>query len=289
MGDTNAKENAGELGDDVSQRKSTVADSIGDVREGSPLVQAITNDVTINDVANCILHWGALPVMADSPGDAGEMVQLADALVCNTGQVPKTKVDAMTEAAREANDIGVPVVLDPVGVGATETRTSVVASLLSSIDFAAIKGNYGEISTLAGVDAQVKGVESIGEYDAIEETAQALAETSGAVVVASGVEDVVADAERVCRLSAGHELMGAVVGTGCMLGATLAAFCGAADDYWSACVGGTVAFGIAGERAAAVDIDGPASFRTAFLDSIASTTPETVAADSLDGRLVDTD
>ncbi|MCU4740838.1 hydroxyethylthiazole kinase [Natronoglomus mannanivorans] len=257
-----------------------LAESIRTIRSTEPLVQELTNTVTINDVANCTLHWGALPVMADTPGDAGEMADLASAILLNPGQVPETKVEAMCEAGRRANERGVPVVLDPVGVGSTSTRQAVAERLLSELEIAAIKGNYGEISHLAGAEAEVRGVESVGEYEEIGETARALADATGAVVVASGVDDVVADSESAYRVRAGHELMGEVVGTGCLLGATVAVFCGALADDVTAALHATLAYGLAGERAAEeFDYDGPASYRIAFLDSIAGFTPD-VAVES---------
>ncbi|MFC4541001.1 hydroxyethylthiazole kinase [Halosolutus amylolyticus] len=264
---------------------TALADSIERLAETEPLVQHLTNEVTMNDVANLTLHWDALPVMADSTGDAGEMAELASAVLCNVGQVPDWKVEAMHEAAGTATDRGIPVVLDPVGVGATPTRQAVAEALLSEIEFAVIKGNYGEISALAGVEADVKGVESIGDYEEIEETARSLAASTGAVVVASGVEDVVADADRAVRLSAGHERLSEVVGTGCMLGATIAAFTGAIEDPYAAAVHGTLAFGIAGERAADQPHAGPASYRTAFHDTVAGLSPEAVADVDVEDRV----
>ncbi|APW97160.1 hydroxyethylthiazole kinase [Halobiforma lacisalsi AJ5] len=253
---------------DIDVTGAELAESLEAVGETEPLVQALTNEVTMNDVANLILHWGALPVMADSPGDAGEMAEAASAVLVNTGQVPDGKIDAMHEAVETANERGIPVVLDPVGVGSTPTRESVAEGLLSAAEFSIIKGNYGEISALAGVEAQVKGVESVGDYDEIERAARSLSDSTGAIVVASGVEDVVADADSAYRLAAGHEMLGEVVGTGCMLGATLAAFGGAVDDEHAAALHGTLAFGLAGERAAEMDYAGPASYRTNFHDAV---------------------
>lgn len=255
------------------------------LRESEPLVQALTNQVTMNDVANLILHWGALPVMADSPGDAGEMAEIAGGILINAGQIEEYKVEAMAEAGQTANDRGIPVVLDPVGVGSTPSRKAVAERLLSEVDFAVIKGNYGEISALSGVEADVKGVESIGDYDEIDETARSVADSTGSVVVASGVEDIVADAEDAVSVSAGHEMMGEVVGTGCMLGATLAAFCGALEDDRIGALCGTLAFGLAGERATDLPYNGPASYRTNFLDSVAGFSPEVVDELDLEGRV----
>ncbi|NKE35089.1 hydroxyethylthiazole kinase [Natronococcus sp. JC468] len=265
--------------------RPTLADSLGELAETEPLVQSLTNEVTINDVANLTLHWGGLPVMADSPGDAGEMAELASAVLLNIGQIPDSKLEAMREAAETANDRGIPIVLDPVGVGSTPTREAVAEELLTEYEFAAIKGNYGEVSALAGVEAEVRGVESVGDYDAIESTARSLAESTGAVVVASGVEDVVADADGATRIAAGHERLGEVVGTGCMLGGTIATFCGALEDAHRAAVDGTLAFGIAGERAAELPHEGPASYRTNFHDAVAGLSAEAVAEYDLESRL----
>ncbi|WP_121743932.1 hydroxyethylthiazole kinase [Natronorubrum halophilum] len=262
-----------------------LADSVGAIGERSPLVQHLTNEVTMNDVANLTLHWDALPVMADSPGDAGEMAAGASAILFNTGQVPDGKVTAMHEAARTAAERDIPVVLDPVGVGATPTREAVAEDLLEAVDFSVIKGNYGEISALAGVEAEVKGVESVGEYEAIEATARSLAESTGATVVASGVEDVVATADGAVRLSVGHEMLGEVVGTGCMLGATVAAFHGALEDATTAALHGTLAFGIAGERAAEMAHNGPASYRTNFHDAVAGLTADEASELDLEDRI----
>ncbi|OAQ53255.1 hydroxyethylthiazole kinase [Natrinema mahii] len=262
-----------------------LADAVRTVRETEPLVQHVTNTVTINDVANLTLHWGGLPVMADSFGDAGEMTAAARALVINIGQVPDDRVEAMHEAGRKANERDVPVVLDPVGLGSTPSREAVTESLLEAVEFAAIKGNYGEISALAGVEANVEGVESVGDYEAIEATAQSVADSTGAVVVASGVEDVVADADGAVRLSAGHEMLGEVVGTGCMLGATVGTFAGALEDLRGAAVYGTLAFGLAGERAAAMDYAGPGSYRTNFQDAVYGVTGDDLESADLADRL----
>ena len=262
-----------------------LADSLRAIAETPPLVQHLTNEVTMNDVANLTLHWDALPVMADSPGDAGEMAAGAAALLFNIGQVPEWKVEAMHDAADTATERDVPVVFDPVGVGATPTREAVAEGLLEDVDFSVVKGNYGEISALAGVDAEVRGVESVGEYDEIEDAARSLADSTGATVVASGVEDVVATADGAVRLTAGHEMLGNVVGTGCMLGATIATFRGALEDPTTAALHGTLAFGIAGERAAEIPHEGPGSYRTNFHDAVAGFTPEDAADLDLDGRI----
>ena len=255
------------------------------VRTGGQLIQHLTNRVTMNDVAQVTLHWGGLPVMADTAGDAEEMATAASAVLFNIGTASDREIDTMVAVGELANDRGVPVVFDPVGVGATPTRSENAERLLSAVDFAAINGNYGEVSALAGVEAEVAGVESIGEYEEIGDSTRALAASTGATVIASGVTDVVSDGESVYELSVGHERMGEVVGTGCLLGATLATFHAAVEDPLEASLSATLAFGLVGERAAERPHDGPASYRVAFLDSVAGMDSTTVSDESAADRV----
>lgn len=246
----------------------SLVESLSTIREAEPLVQHLTNEVTKNDLAQITLHWGGLPVMSDAPGESQEMAQLAAGMLLNTGRMTDSNVEALHNAGRAASERGVPVVLDPVGAGATPTRLEVAESLLETVDVTAIKGNYGEISALAGEEADVKGVEAVGEYEGIEAHARALASATDTVVVASGVTDLVSDGERVFAIEGGHEMMGEVVGTGCMLGSSVAVFAAALEDSLSAALQATVAFGLAGERAADLEYNGPASYRINFLDSV---------------------
>ncbi len=239
--------------------EETVSACLGSILDAveatQPLIQSLVNRVTTNDVANLTLHWSALPVMADAPGEAAEMAETANALLYHTSPMSDTRIEAIRETAAVAERRGVPMVLDPIGAGATPTRNDVLADLLTEWPFAVIKGNYGEISALAGEDAVVRGVESVGEYEQIAETARSLARETGAVVVASGTADVVADADRAYQITAGHEMLGEVVGTGCMLGASTASFCGAIDDPLTGSVYAALAYGLAGERALADRIE----------------------------------
>ena len=265
---------------DAAVSPAALVESLTTLRETEPLIQHLTNRVTINDVANSTLHWGALPVMADGPEDGPEMAHGASAVLLNTGQLNDSLSEAIYETGLAANELGVPVVLDPVGMGSTPTRNELVERLLADVAFAAIKGNYGEITALAGAEAEVRGVESVGEYDEIEQTAQAVAESADTVVVASGDTDIVATADNAYRVAAGHEMMGEVVGTGCILGGTVASFCGGIDDTLTAALHATLAFGLVGERAANDEYTGPASYHTNLLDGIWNLTPE--AASDLD-------
>jgi hydroxyethylthiazole kinase len=259
------------------------------VAASSPLVHHITNDVTTSETANVTLHWGGLPVMADAPAEAGDMAAGADALVLNTGTATTTDVDTMVEAGHRANEADVPIVLDPVGYGATPHRVESVGRLLKAVSVDIIKGNTGEIRGLAGEKAAVKGVESVGEASGVAEAATALASSSSAVVVASGATDVVAGPDGAYTVDAGHEQMSSFVGSGCMLGSTLATVASAVGtateapgSTLEAALVAVLAYGLAGERAADETAGGPASYRTAFMDAVAAITdqPPTVSVDA---------
>ncbi len=246
------------------------------IREERPLVHHLTNYVTVSDCASITLHWGALPVMAHSPQESGEMVQGADALVLNIGTLDENMKAGMIEAAEAATENNIPIVLDPVGVGATDYRTAFARHLLNQFNISVIKGNRGEISILTGGEGQVKGVESVGDHGALEAAAEELAESRSAVVVITGEEDLVAGPRGAFRMPGGHELLGENVGTGCMLASTIGAFIGAAENELQAAVMTAVsAFGTAA-KIAALEKSTPAAFIQKFFDVTARITPDEI-------------
>ena len=262
--------------------------TLSTVAEAAPLVHHLTNDVTTSETANVTLHWGGLPVMADAPAEAGDMAAGADAVVINTGTATTTDVDAMVDAGRRANEAGVPVVLDPVGYGATPYRVESIGRLLDAVAFDIIKGNVGEIRGLAGEEATVRGVESVGDESEVADAARALAEETGAVVVASGPVDVVANGHRAYELTIGHDRMESFVGSGCMLASTLGTMTAVADGWdrsgtspstTETALVACAAYGLAGERAAEADPAGPASYRRAFMDAVAGLATDRPALD----------
>jgi len=238
------------------------------VRETRPLVHHITNYVTVNDCANVTLSVGAAPVMADALEEVAEMAGMADALVLNIGTLSSVQVEAMLVAGETANARGIPVVLDPVGAGATAFRTATVRRLLEALDIAVLKGNAGEIGTIAGIEARVRGVDSAGLSGDPAEVCSRLAERLGCTVAMSAPVDVVSDGDRVAFVENGHPLMGAVSGTGCMAASVTGAFAAIADDRFEAAVVALAAFGLAGEGAAA-RVAGPGSFRAGLFDALA--------------------
>src|SRR5207253_2889906 len=190
--------------------------TLREVRERKPLVHQITNYVVMNETANATLALGALPVMAHAREEVEEMVALAGALVINIGTLSPHWVEAMLTAGKAANARGTPVVLDPVGAGATSYRTETARRILGEVEVTVLRGNAGEVATLVGVEAEVRGVESIGTGGEPAELARAAARKLGLVASVTGAVDHVSDGETVLAVANGHELLGAVSGTGCM-------------------------------------------------------------------------
>jgi len=248
------------------------------LRERKPLVHQITNYVVMNETANATLALGALPVMAHAREEVEEMVALAGALVLNIGTLSSHWVDAMIAAGKAANAAGIPVVLDPVGAGATRYRTETARRMLSEIDVTVVRGNQGEVATLVGVDAEVRGVESIGAADHAGEVARLAGRALGVVASVTGPVDHVSDGDRLVAVANGHELLATVTGTGCMSSAVTGCFLAAKREApFEAAVEALAAFGVAGEDAAR-DAKGPGTFHVNLYDALAALDPQTLDA-----------
>jgi hydroxyethylthiazole kinase len=247
------------------------------LRAHKPLVHNLTNYVVMNETANAILALGALPVMAHAREEIEEMVGLAGAVVINIGTLDAAWVRSMLAAGRAANARGIPVVLDPVGAGATRYRTATAKRLLDELDVAVLRGNVGEIATLVGVEAEVRGVESIGGGGDPAELAREAARSLGVVASVTGAVDHVSDGERVAAVSNGHPLLATISGTGCMSTAITGCFVAAREDPFEAAAEALVAFGVAGEDAAG-DAKGPGTFHAGLYDALAALSPETLTA-----------
>jgi hydroxyethylthiazole kinase len=246
------------------------------LRERKPLVHQITNYVVMNETANATLALGALPVMAHAREEVEEMVSLAGALVLNIGTLSPHWVEAMLAAGKAANARGIPVVLDPVGAGATTYRTQTAKRILDEVDVAVLRGNQGEIATLVGVAAEVRGVESIGTGGEPAELARTAGRNLGLVASVTGPVDHVSDGESVLAVANGHELLASVSGTGCMSSAISGCFLAAKPDApLEAAAEALAAFGVAGEEAAR-DAKGPGSFHVGLYDALAALDPDTL-------------
>jgi hydroxyethylthiazole kinase len=249
------------------------------IRESKPLVHQITNYVVMNETANATLALGALPVMAHASEEVEEMVGLASALVLNIGTLSTPWVESMLRAGTAASARGIPVVLDPVGAGATRLRTDTALRLLDVVDVTVLRGNAGEVASLVGVQAEVRGVESIGSAESAAELARAAARRFRCVASVTGPVDHVSDGDGAVAVANGHELLATVSGTGCMSSAITGCFlAGKPGDPLEAAAEALVAFGIAGEDAAE-GARGPGSFHVGLYDALAALDPET-----LDGR-----
>ena len=253
------------------------------VQEKSPLVQCITNMVTVNDCANILLAAGASATMAHHPLEVADAVAGVQALVLNLGGIDYR--EAMLIGGKEANRLGVPVVFDPVAAGFTGLRRETARRLLEEVKFAVIRGNASEIMALAQDREGGSGVD-VAAADAVTESglpraaalASALSRRTGAAVVISGAVDVVARDERVLFLRNGSPTMARITGSGCMLSALTGAFCGACPDKpFEAAAAAAAAMAIAGERAEALRLQkgtGNATFRIDLIDSLFNLTGE---------------
>jgi hydroxyethylthiazole kinase len=248
------------------------------IRERRPLVHQITNFVVMNETANATLAIGALPVMAHAPEEVAEMATAAGALVLNIGTLTNEWVESMVIAGRAANAAGVPVVLDPVGAGATALRTRSARRILDEVGVTIIRGNAAEVATLAGRAAEIRGVESIGGGDDLADLATAAARALGCTVAVTGPVDAVSDGRATLRVANGHALLATVTGTGCIASAITGCFAAVnAGSALAAAVEALVALGVAGEDAATYS-RGPGSFHVALYDALHALSPETIDA-----------
>ncbi|QGH33070.1 hydroxyethylthiazole kinase [Gracilibacillus salitolerans] len=239
---------------------------IDEVRKQQPLIHNITNQVVMNFTANGLYAVGAAPVMAHAKEEVEEMAQIASALLLNIGTLTKEQVDAMVLAGKAANQAGVPVVLDPVGVGATTFRTDSAKRILQEVNVTCIRGNAGEIANLAGVGAQVRGVEGSSDID-VQQLASLAFDTLQVPLAITGEKDVVIDKNEQVIISNGHPLLTKVTGAGCLLSAVIAAFLSVSDKVTDAISGALSYYGVAAENAAEKH-QYPGSFQIAFLDQL---------------------
>jgi hydroxyethylthiazole kinase len=232
----------------------------------------------MNETANATLALGALPVMAHAREEVEEMVRLAGALVINIGTLSPHWVEAMLAAGKAANEAGVPVVLDPVGAGATSYRTDTTRRILGDVDVAVLRGNAGEVATLVGVEAEVRGVESIATAGDPAKLAHAAARQLEVVASVTGPVDHVSDGTHVLAVANGHELLSSVTGTGCLASAITGCFLAAKPDHpLEAAAEALAAFGVAAEDAAR-GANGPGSFHVNLYDALAALDPRTIDA-----------
>lgn len=247
------------------------------LRTAQPRVHCIANYVTANDCANLLLACGASPIMADDPQEAAQITSACAGLTVSLGTPSARRLEGMRAAVRHAGELGIPAVLDPVGVGASSLRMEAAQRMLDESRFAAIRGNGAELAALseralngAGIDGAAQGADGL-------ETALQLARRTGAVVILTGKRDIVTDGRTAYRVSNGHEMMRLVTGAGCMLTALVGAYLAANPDRpLEAALAAVCAMGICGERAHAhlACGEGNASYRNHLIDAVYTLVPQ---------------
>lgn len=254
------------------------------VRKTCPLIHNITNYVTVNDCANMVLACGASPIMADDKDEVEDITAVCAGLNINIGTLNSRTVASMLLAGKRANQLRHPVVLDPVGAGASKLRTETAMRLVNEIRFSVIRGNISEIKTLASGSGTTKGVDADVADSVTEETledvvafAKTFAEKTGAVIAITGAIDIVADGKKAYCIRNGHPMMSSVTGTGCQLSAMTAAFVTANPLHpLEAAAAAVSAMGLAGEIAHGrlSEQDGNATYRNYIIDAVYNMTPE---------------
>ena len=252
-----------------------VVQGLAALRRQRPLVHNITNYVAMDISANALLSIGASPVMAHAAEEVCEMVTLAGALVLNIGTLSIHWIESMFAAGHEARARGIPIVLDPVGAGATRLRTETARRLLAEVQPAIVRGNASEVLSLAQGGGTTRGVDSLHGSDAARDTAIAIAQQYRTVLAVTGAEDFITDGERQVRVSNGHPSMTRVTGTGCTASALVGAFAAVLPDPLIAATAALTVYGIAAELAA-TGASGPASFRVRLIDALDAITADEV-------------
>jgi len=255
------------------------AHNLEKVREQKPLVHNITNFVVMNYTANALLAAGASPVMAHAPDEVEEMVSFARALVLNIGTLTDDWVASMVSAGERASEQQTPTILDPVGSGATQLRTSAAKEIIEKTKPSVIRGNASEVLSLKDATSTTKGVDSIHSVADAEDAARTLAGELQTVLAITGPTDMVTDGNRVVRVGNGHPLMGSVTGTGCTATALIGAFLAVDSDPLRATATALAYFGLAGE-VASENASAPGSFMIAMLDALYTISPDQLKSGS---------
>ena len=260
---------------------------IENVRKKTPLIHNITNYVTVNDCANILLACGGSPIMADDSNEAEEITTICGGLNINIGTLNKNTILSMILAGKKANELSHPVILDPVGAGASTLRTSTANDLLKEINFSVIKGNISEIKTLAvgsgttkSVDADIADKVTDENIDDAVKFVKEFSAKTGAVIIVTGETDIIADSKKAYIVKNGHAMMSNITGTGCMLSAMTAAYITANNDNMlEACLASVCLMGYAGEIAYKKMIEtgaGNSTFRNYLIDTIFNLTGEEI-------------
>lgn len=262
---------------DASAIKELAAELLGRIREKKPLVHHITNQVVMNSTANATLALGASPIMAQAHEEMEALAGICDVLLLNIGTLTTYTLESMLIAGTRMSERGRPVILDPVGAGATAFRTEAVYKLLSEVKPTVLRGNASEIKALcpAGGEARIRGVDSLEEVAAVHDHARGLAAEHGMVVAVTGAQDFITDGRASYQVANGHPMFSRVTGTGCMATTACACFLAVADEPLTAVAAALACYGLAGEKAAQIS-RGPGAFQSDLLDILAGLSPDEI-------------
>lgn len=243
---------------------------IEQVRKERPLIHHLTNQVVMNFTANGLLSFGGSPIMAKEPSEIRNIVGIAKGVLINIGAMVEKDLKAMIIAGQTANERGIPVVLDPVGVGASHFRKQIIQILLEEISFTAIKGNAGEMAHLVAIEWETKGVDAIGNNSSkLAEIAQLVAEKYNTLAVVTGEMDMIYHNGKLKENSTGHEYLTRITGAGCLLGSIITACLTAQAEKLAAAYKAVQFYGLAAEKAAQrSDVKGTGTFLPAFIDEL---------------------
>jgi hydroxyethylthiazole kinase len=261
---------------DIAQK---VVRLLNRLKNKKPLIHNITNYVTVNDCANILLAIGASPIMADDLKESADITSIASALVINIGTLNERTIESMIASGKKANELNIPVVLDPVGAGASSFRNETTKRILEEIKISVLRGNMSEIKFIAGLECETKGVDASesdlkSDSDEGVRVAKSLAKRFNCIVAITGVCDIVSDGEKSVTIANGTKMLSNVTGTGCMTTALVGGYLGACEtkeDLFIAAISGIVSMGICGEIAEerAGNI-GLGSFHMAIIDAVSN-------------------
>lgn len=261
------------------------------VRNKCALVHSLTNYVTVNDCANIILACGGSPIMADDIKEVEDITSICDSLVINIGTLNERTVESMILAGKKANTLGHPVILDPVGAGASKLRTETVFRLLKEIKFSVIRGNISEIKAVSQGNGTTKGVDAdvadkVGEHnlDEVIGFAKLLSRKTDAIIAITGEIDIVADEKKAYIIRNGHPLMSKITGTGCMLTTVIGSYCGSNPaNNLEATAAAVCLMGISGEIAfkkLKEQNAGTSTYKTLLIDAVSIMDIETLEGEA---------
>ncbi|WP_310601334.1 hydroxyethylthiazole kinase [Desulfobulbus sp.] len=261
----------------MSALAGKAAENLKKIRDSKPLIHNITNFVAMDTTANVLLACGASPVMAHADNEVEEMVDLAGALVLNIGTLSDDWLITMIKAGRRASTLGKPIVLDPVGAGATALRTNAAKAILFQTWVSVVRGNASEILSLSGQDGSTRGVDTTHSVADASDEAGRLARELGTTLALTGATDLVTDGRRTLTIEGGHRLMPYVTGTGCSASALVGAFLSVDNDPLTAAATALAYYAVAGEIAG-TRAAGPGTFAIHLLDALYALRPDELEA-----------